>query len=64
MPQFLSTLVGIKKVVDISSYLETQFHMPVNPNLGGGGIILPPCWYSFNDSETVKAITLAFWNIQ
>ena len=34
-----------------------------NPNLdGGGGIILPPtpCWFSRNNSETVKAVTLAF----
>ena len=64
MPQFLSTLVGRKNVVDISSYLETQFHVPINPNLGGGGIILPLCWNSLHNSETVKAITLAFCSIQ
>ena len=23
-----------------------------------------PCWFSLNNSETVKAVTLAFWNIQ
>ena len=31
---------------------------------GGGGVILPPCWFSFNNSETVKAVTLAFCSIQ
>ena len=36
----------------------------VNPNLGGvwgggGGVILPPSWISFNNSKTVKAGT---WN--
>ena len=24
----------------------------------------PPCWFSLNNSETVKAVTLAFCNIQ
>ena len=24
----------------------------------------PSCWFSLNNSETVKAVTLAFWNIQ
>ena len=34
-------------------------------NLGvGGGIILPPCWFSLNNSETVKAATLEFCSIQ
>ena len=34
-------------------------------NLGGegGGLILPPCWFSLNDSETVKAVTLALCSI-
>ena len=33
-----------------------------NPNLGGsgGGVILPTCWFSLNNSETVKVVTLAF----
>ena len=24
----------------------------------------PPCWFSLNNSETVEAVTLAFWSIQ
>ena len=33
----------------------------INPNLGGGGVvILPPCWFSLNNSETVKAVTMTF----
>ena len=35
----------------------------LNPNLGGGGLILPPCWFSLNSSEMVKGVTLAFFNI-
>ena len=38
-----------------------------NPNLGGGGggvVLPPPCWFSLNNSETVKATTLAFCCIQ
>ena len=27
-------------------------------------VILPPCWFNLNNSETVKAVTLAFRNIQ
>ena len=33
-----------------------------NPNQGGG--TLPHCWFSLNNSETVKAVTLAFCSIQ
>ena len=31
---------------------------------GGGGVILPPCWLSLNNSETVKALTLTFCSIK
>ena len=27
------------------------------------GVILPPCWFSLNNSETVKAVNLAFCSI-
>ena len=30
----------------------------VNPNLGRGEVRSPSCWLSFNNSETVKAVTL------
>ena len=30
----------------------------------GGTIILRPCWFSHNNSETVKAVTLAFHSIE
>ena len=46
-------------------------HLQLNPNqgvcvCGGGGVILTPspCWFSLNNLETVKAVTLAFCNIQ
>ena len=29
-----------------------------------GGNFIPPCWFSLNNSETVKAVTLAFCSIQ
>ena len=29
----------------------------------GGGIILPPCWFSLNNSERVKVVTLTFFSI-
>ena len=31
---------------------------------GGGNFTSSPCWYSLNNSETVKAVTLAFCSIQ
>ena len=31
---------------------------------GGAGSNFTPCWFSFNNSETVKAVTLAFCRIQ
>ena len=41
-----------------------------NPNQGvcvcareGEGVILPPCWFSLKNSETVKAETLVFCSI-
>ena len=39
-------------------------HLPLNPNVDGGGIFRPTCWFSLNNSETVKAVTLAFRSIQ
>ena len=42
-----------------------------NPNLvgggrggGEGGVILPTCWFSLNNSEMVKVATLEFCSIQ
>ena len=29
----------------------------------GGGVILLPCWFSLNNSETVKAVILVFSSI-
>ena len=36
----------------------------VNANLCGWGKILLLFWFSLNNSETVKAVTLVFWSIQ
>ena len=43
-----------------------RFTSEINPDLVGGGAggILLPCWFSLNNSETVKAVTLAFCSIQ
>ena len=39
----------------------TEFTSDFNPNLGEwGGGILPPCWFSLNNSEMVKTAILAF----
>ena len=40
------------------------FHLlhPIIPNLGGG--YPSPCWFSLNNLETAKAVTLAFSSIQ
>ena len=35
-----------------------------SPNLGGVNLTPPLCWFSFNNSETVKAVTLGFCSIQ
>ena len=31
---------------------------------GGGGVILRLCWFSLNNSETIKAAALVFCSIQ
>ena len=54
------------KVGQICCLLSTLFSVNqfFYSNLGGGwGVILPPCWFSLNNSETVKAVTLAFCSI-
>ena len=39
--------------------------MSINLNLGGGmGVILPPVGFPFNNSETAKAVNLAFFIIE
>ena len=35
-----------------------------NPKMGGGWKFYFPCWFSLNNSGTVKVITLSCWNIQ
>ena len=30
---------------------------------GEGVGVIPPCWFSLNNSEAVKPVTLAFWSI-
>ena len=46
-------------------------YLSVNTNLGGGGGVgwmwgcnFTCCWFSLNNSEMVKAVTLAFCRIQ
>ena len=43
---------------------ENLFHLTLIWDLGGGGNPPPPpCWFSLNNSKTVKAVTLAFCSI-
>ena len=44
--------------------LYSENFCPFNPNLGGGRGVVLPCWFSLNNSETVKAVTLTFCSIQ
>ena len=39
---------------------ESKKRESINPNLGGRELFYPHCWFSLNNSETVKAVTLAF----
>ena len=51
--------------INSCNYTNILFVLNPNANLGEGmGIILPLCWFSLNDSETVKAVTLGFCSIQ
>ena len=51
-----------------SCKLYEYFYKLLNPNVSVcvclGGVILPSsCWFSLNNSEMMKALTLAFWSI-
>ena len=55
---------------------EPRERLYLNPNLGDfgegkggggggfGGYLPHSCWFSFNNSETIKAVNLAFCSIQ
>ena len=46
---------------------DEKLQYDINPNLGGGwreSGIFALCWFSLNNSETAKAVTLAFCSIQ
>ena len=43
---------------------KSETHLDFNPNLGGGRVIPPPCWFPLNNSEKVKPVTLAFHSLQ
>ena len=57
---------SLQKVTE-NSFAESTLkylHNYFNPNLGGEWwVILPPSWFSLHNSETVKAVTLAFCSI-
>ena len=53
------------KIGDTIRHEKLQYD--INPNLGGGWRergIFALCWFSPNNSETVKAVTPAFCSIQ
>ena len=44
--------------------MKNAYYFTFNPNLVAGAGNFTPCWFSLNNSETVKAVTLAFSSIQ
>ena len=57
--------VAIIMCVCIYIYISVCVHVCVCVCGGAWGVIFPlHCWFYFNDSETVKAITLEFSDIQ
>ena len=63
----ISKLIGMKsKLIIGHDKVNLKEINDFNPNLGGGsgGVILPPCWFSLNNSKMVKAVTLAFYSIE
>ena len=50
------------KIIICHDKVNLKERNDLNPNLDwdGGGVILPTCWFSLNNSETVKVVTLAF----
>ena len=36
----------------------------INPNLSGRELFYPHCWFSLDNSETVKAVTLTFCSVE
>ena len=47
-----------QSIASVKIHVESAIQR-VNPNLGGN-----LCWFSLNNSETVRAVTLAFCIIQ
>ena len=67
--ELVSTIPQIKRMYLLFSYQQLLYFWLrefINPNLrgGGGNFTLSPHWFSLSNSETVKAITLAFCSIQ
>ena len=59
----------IVKVYHVTKFCETvelwkNLENQLNSKLGGEGGNLTPCLFPLNNSETVKAVTLAFCRIQ
>ena len=45
-------------------YLLKNLTCRFNPNLDGGVKFILPCWFSLNNSETLKAVVLLICNVQ
>lgn len=57
--------LGISSTLCSRKYERTPVDdMFINPRGGGGGKITSPCRFCLSNSETLKAVTLAFCNIQ
>ena len=67
---FIDKKLARRVIIDCrkTSTHEFRTKLGFNPNPGrkgrGGGFYLPPSWFSFNNSKTVKAVTLEICSIQ
>ena len=55
----ISVLENVNDIVSVCTAICN-----FNPILREQGQFNPPCWFSLNNSETVKAVTLVFCSIQ
>ena len=59
-------LLSLNHLISTSLSFFKKLNNSFNPNLGGKGGNFTPllCWYSLNNSETVKPVIMVFFRIQ
>ena len=62
---YMTNRYGKYSIIAIAAESWNKIQKRLNPNLGGGrgGGNFTPCWFSHNNSETVKVATLAVCSI-